>query len=100
MPHTHIRLRTLALLSASLMYLVPGLATADERFTPWDVARIKTVTSVVPSPDGSKVAYLLAVPRDPFTEADGPAMLQLHVVDVASGADTTFVASDSVGQPR
>ena len=100
MPHTRIRLRTLALLSASLMYLVPGLATADERFTPWDVARIKTVTSVVPSPDGSKVAYLLAVPRDPFTEADGPAMLQLHVVDVASGADTTFVASDSVAQPR
>jgi dipeptidyl aminopeptidase/acylaminoacyl peptidase len=99
MPLTRASLRLMAVLSVSLLCLAASV-DADDLFTPWDVARVRNVTSVVASPDGSKVAYLLAVPRDPLADADGPATLQLHVVDVASGADTTFVASDTVAQPR
>lgn len=86
--------------SVLLLYLGAAPVHAGELFTPWDVARLKSVTSVVPSPDGSKVAYLLAVPRDPLADADGPATQQLRVVDVASGVDRTFVATDSAAQPR
>jgi dipeptidyl aminopeptidase/acylaminoacyl peptidase len=100
MPLTRIRLRVVTVPSVLLLCLGAAAVHADELFTPWDVAKLRSVTSVMPSPDGSKVAYLLAVPRDPFAEADGPATQQLHVVDVATGADRTFVATDTVAQPR
>ena len=54
----------------------------------------------MPSPDGSRIAYLLAVPRDPFKEDDGPSWQELHVVEVAGGKDTTFVSRESLAQPQ
>jgi dipeptidyl aminopeptidase/acylaminoacyl peptidase len=56
------------------------LATAQERFTPHHVAKIRTVTSAAIAPDGQQVAYVLSVPRVPFQEDDGPAWDELHVV--------------------
>ena len=54
----------------------------------------------MPSPDGSRIAYLLSVPRDPFKEDDGPPWQELHVVEVASGKDMTFVSRESLAQPQ
>jgi dipeptidyl aminopeptidase/acylaminoacyl peptidase len=87
----------LAIVAALL--LSSQAAVADDVLTPWDVARIRTVSSVTPSPDGSRIAYLLAVPRDPMNEPDGPPWQELHAVDVATGKDTTFVSRDTLAQP-
>lgn len=56
---------------------------ATDTFTPHHVARIRTVGSAVVSPDGTMVAYTLAVPRTPLVDEDGGAWVELHIV----GAD-------------
>ena len=61
------------------LLVVVATATAQERFTPHDVAKIRTVTSAAISPDGQHVAYVLNIPRVPFEEEDGPAWEELHV---------------------
>jgi hypothetical protein len=43
----------------------------DNVFTPQHVARLRVVTEAVIAPDGSQVAYVLAVPRDLPREKDG-----------------------------
>ncbi|MDP1572167.1 MAG: S9 family peptidase [Vicinamibacterales bacterium] len=65
-------------------------AVAQEAFTPHHVAKIRTVAAVAPSPDGSEVAYVLAVPRIPFQDDDGAAWTELHVVK-AGGASRPYV---------
>ncbi len=98
--HRHSPLPAL-LTAVALLWSSTTALGADDLFTPWDVARIRAVSSVVPSPDGSRVAYLLGVPRDPFAEADGPAWQELHVVDVGTGKSTPFVAGrEQIAQPR
>lgn len=88
-------------LAVALVALGAQLAAADDRFTPWHVAKTRFATSATPSPDGTRIAYLLAVPRDPFAEADGPAWQELHVVDIATGQDVAFVtAREALSQPR
>src|SRR6516164_2046462 len=55
------------LLAASL---VEPRAVA-EVLTPKHVAKIRTVTAAEISPDGSRVAYVLSVPRRPIEDEDG-----------------------------
>ena len=64
---------------------------AQEVLTPHSVAQIRTVGEAAISPDGARVAYVLRIPRDPFSEPDGPEWNELHVVDQA-GKDATLVA--------
>ncbi len=58
-----------------------GFADQTELFTPAHVAKIRSVTDAVISPDGESIAYSLAVQRKPFVEPDGPAWTELHVAD-------------------
>jgi dipeptidyl aminopeptidase/acylaminoacyl peptidase len=88
------------LLLAALACSLASTAIAQDVFTPWNLAKVRGVSAVTPSPDGARVAYLLAVPRDPMTEADGGAWQELHVVEVATGRDTTFVGRDAIGSPQ
>lgn len=74
----------LALLSTAPLLAGEGV------FTPHHLARLRTVTAAALSPDGTQVAYLLSVPRNPFKEKDGPAWVELHVVDL-SGNSRPFV---------
>lgn len=62
--------------------------------TPHDVARIRTVSAPVVSPDGKRIAYLLNVPRDPLSEEDGTAWRRLQVFDVTSGTSREYVGGD------
>lgn len=62
-------------------------------FTPQDVARIRSVSSVAMSPDGSRIAYTLAVPRRPLVDDDGAAWAELHVVG-RDGRSRAFVSGD------
>ncbi|MEX0900726.1 MAG: S9 family peptidase [Gammaproteobacteria bacterium] len=67
--------------------------------TPEQVARIRTVTQVEVSPQGTHTAYLLSVPRTLITEEDGKPWSELHVVDHATGRVRPFVtATASVGR--
>ncbi len=68
---------TLALLA--LLLALP--LVAQQVFTPHHVARLRTVTEAVLSPDGENIACVLGVPRQAGKEKDGEAWAELHVVD-------------------
>ena len=70
-----------------------------EKFTPHHVAKIRAVTSAAISPDGSKVAYVLSVPRKPNVDEDGPSWAELHVVG-PDGKSRPFVTGEvNVAEP-
>ena len=68
--------------------------SANGGMTPHDVARIRTVSNAVVSPDGERVAFLVSVPRNPLEESDGTAWRRLHVLDVATGSSREYVGGD------
>ncbi len=80
-------LACLALLSAA------SRAAEPEKFTPQHVAKLRAVTSAAISPDGSKVAYVLSVPRRPGVDDDGPSWAELHVVG-PDGKSRAFVTGE------
>jgi dipeptidyl aminopeptidase/acylaminoacyl peptidase len=45
------------------------------------IAELRSVSQALISPDGGHIAYLLAVPRLPGEDEDGPAWTELHVID-------------------
>jgi dipeptidyl aminopeptidase/acylaminoacyl peptidase len=82
--------RTLAVAG---ILLAVSFHARPQGFTPAEVARLRSVTAVAMSPDGSRVAYVLAVPRRPVEDEDGPAWAELHVVG-RDGIDRPFVTGD------
>lgn len=72
----------------------------EELFTPRHVARLRAVRSAAMSPDGRRIAYSLLVQRDPYADEDegefedGPAWMELHLVDVESGRSRPFVTGE------
>ncbi len=77
---TRTRFRVSAVLLALLGSIAAPAARAEGGFTPRDVARTRSVTQVAMSPDASQIAYVLAVPRRPLEEDDGPGWAELRVV--------------------
>lgn len=76
-----MRLRRFGLSRLVLVLLVaPWPLAAADTLTPFDVARLRGVSAVAISPDGSRIAYTLLVPRRPMEEDDGPPWAELHVV--------------------
>jgi dipeptidyl aminopeptidase/acylaminoacyl peptidase len=72
-------------------FSMPLLAeSAEALFTPQHVSRLRTVASAAISPDGKHIAYTLIVPRDPLTDENGTAWVELHVVD-RNGRSRPFV---------
>lgn len=69
---------------------------ADQLWTPQHVAKLRTVTSAIMSPDGTQIAYTLLVPRDPYGEDfdDGGAWSELHVVAVDGSAPRPYIVGD------
>lgn len=81
-------------LSLVLALLIPFTASAqDTLWTPQHVAKLRIVTEAVISPDGTQVAYVLAVPRDLSKEKDGGSWTELHVVDT-KGNSTPFITGE------
>jgi dipeptidyl aminopeptidase/acylaminoacyl peptidase len=80
----------LASWSLSLLLTLPLAAAAQDTFTPHHIAKLRIVTEAVISPDGTQVAYILAVPRDLAKEKDGGSWTELHVVDT-KGNSTPFI---------
>jgi dipeptidyl aminopeptidase/acylaminoacyl peptidase len=73
---------------------VAGLSARE--MTPLDVARQRAVTTVAFSPDGAHIGYLLAVPRRPFVEENGPSWQELHVVGPDGGSRPFVVGQVNV----
>ena len=74
-----VRPLIIALLAGTLL-AGEGLGADPEKFTPHHVAKLRAVTAAAISPDGSKVAYILSVPRKAGVDDDGPSWAELHVV--------------------
>lgn len=93
-----------SLLSPPLVAPAPS-ASPGVGLAPGDVARLKEVTSFAMAPDGTRVAYVLSVPRsipgpDAGSDAgpdtgpgDGPAWAELHVVGV-DGVSRPYVTGE------
>jgi dipeptidyl aminopeptidase/acylaminoacyl peptidase len=70
-------------LQVLLIVLSLGVATsANDKFSPSDLFRLKTVDQALISPDGSQVCFSADVPRHPLDgEHDGPPWKELNLVD-------------------
>src|SRR5271168_3763686 len=80
-----------SLFAGVILLALPYAGVAqDNLFTPQHVAKLRVVTEAVIAPDGTQVAYVLAVPRDLAKEKDGGAWTELHVVDT-KGNSTPFI---------
>ena len=84
---------TLRRLGASLsLAVLSTLAAAQEGvLTPHDVAALRAVSSAAISPDGTTIAYTLAVPRKPGVDEDGSAWVELHVIQRDGSSPRPFV---------
>lgn len=84
--------RALILVAAGIFLLLGSVnvSAQSDPFTPYDIAKIKTVIDAKLSPDGSSTAYTLNVQRNPFEDEDGDAWSELHVVD-AEGNVRPFI---------
>jgi dipeptidyl aminopeptidase/acylaminoacyl peptidase len=93
------RLGSVVLAGRYLLLLISFLsahtALGDEVITPRHIARLRSVSAAVMSPDGDHIAYVLQVPRDPFAKddefEDGPPYAELHVISVDNGEDTAYI---------
>src|SRR5260370_41033108 len=77
-------------IAAAAVLLFPVIGFSQDTFTPQHIAKLRIVTEAVISPDGSQVAYVLAVPRDLAKEKDGGSWTELPVVDT-KGHPTPFI---------
>lgn len=87
MTHRHLTLRILA-----VVLLLAATASAAE-WTPQAANALRSVSNVAVSPDGSAIAYILSVPRDPFEADNGAAWGELHVVG-KDGTPRPFITGD------
>jgi dipeptidyl aminopeptidase/acylaminoacyl peptidase len=71
---------------------VQAAVQAPKVMTPELVAKIRSVGSAVMSPSGTHVAYSVQVQRKPFVHDDGPAWMELHVLDLATGESRPYVS--------
>ncbi len=78
------------LVSLTPLSFVHAKGPAEEALTEVMVAEIRHVSSVRISPNGELTAYTLSVPRPIYTDDDGPAWAELHVVD-NNGQSRAFV---------
>ena len=90
-----------AVASAAIGALLVGLLTLNtssalpttagtDALTPMHVAQLRSAAEVAVSPDGSRVAWVRQMPRDPKAEGDGTPWHELRVVD-RSKRDQAFV---------
>ena len=75
---------------ALLFLLAAWPLAAANTLSSFDVAKLRSVTAVAISPDGSRIAYTLSVPRRALEEDDGAAWAELYVVG-RDGVSRPFV---------
>jgi len=68
-----------------------SMAAEPSTLTPVHVSKLRMASSIKISPDGSKTAYLLRVPRRPFVDPNGSSYAELHIVD-QNGVDRPYIS--------
>ncbi len=98
--------RLLCLLGVVAIGLASSSTLAAERgMTSRDVARLDYVGAAIISPDGARIAYTLARPRDPFHDyaeyepgyEDGGPKTELRVMNVSDGSSVAYITSGGFG---
>jgi len=91
-----------SLWALALLLCTPFVALADG-IVPEDVAGLNYIGSAYMSPDGSKIAYTVAYPRNPYQEPaeyeakfkDGTSMTELRVFDLATESSKVYLARET-----
>ena len=94
---TTYRTRSRNALRALVLVILLGVAPptlAAQGITPEQVVAIERVTSVVMSPDGSRIAYTLSKPRS-LDEDFGRARSELWMIPADGGEATAIVRAPS-----
>lgn len=87
-----MRLAPAVLLSLATLFAAPAFAA--EELTPERVVGLRGVGSARISPDGSRIAYTVSVPRKPNVDDDGKPWVELHVADTKAGTTRVFVGGE------
>ena len=83
--------RIAVFLLVHLFLVFPALA--QDYLTLEEIVGLNRVVSVAMSPSGDRIAYLRQVPRELYVDADGPAYVELHTVDL-EGNSTAYVTGN------
>lgn len=86
-----MKIATLALVISLVTIGFARAKAGDDVLTAQDVARIRSVTAAEISPDGKRVAFLRAVPRNPGVDEDGAPWTELWVLDLEDGRERPFI---------
>jgi dipeptidyl aminopeptidase/acylaminoacyl peptidase len=88
-----LRGRVVLLWSVALGAVGLTQVRATDVFTPSHVAKVRGVVSAEISPDGKHIAYLLAVPRQPYEDENGSPWIELHMID-SDGTSRPFITGE------
>jgi len=80
------------ILASFTLSLAPFLPLAADGLTFEQLAALRSVGSVELSPDGSRIAYTLTVPRRPGHDENGPARTELRVTATDGSWDRVYVS--------
>lgn len=76
-------MRTKTLILSVLAATVTSISLAQNGpLTLEDIVQLRQVAGAQISPDGSRIAYLLEVPRTPYVDESGGAYRELHITDL------------------
>ncbi|MCH7779582.1 MAG: S9 family peptidase [Acidobacteria bacterium] len=80
------------ILASFTLSLAPFLPLVADGLTFEQLAALRSVGSVELSPDGSRIAYTLTVPRRPGHDENGPARTELRVTATDGSWDRVYVS--------
>ncbi|MEM7048111.1 MAG: S9 family peptidase [Acidobacteriota bacterium] len=66
---------------------------AERAITAEDIDALRSVNAAEISPDGTRIAYTVSIPRNPFEEDNGPAWSELHVIG-SDGVSRPFITGE------
>jgi len=99
---THRNIVRRSLWALALVMCAPLMAQADG-ITPEDIAGLNYIGSAQMSPDGTKIAYTVAYPRNPYEEPaeyaakfkDGTSLTELRVYDIACESSKVYLSRET-----
>lgn len=86
---------TIALLLGTTPAATAPTPEAPTVITPDLMAQLRTVHTAKISPDGKRIAYTLAIPRDPFADDDGGSWVELHITGSRPGTSRPYIFGET-----
>jgi dipeptidyl aminopeptidase/acylaminoacyl peptidase len=89
-----MRTRIVVAITLALLAVLSSADAAPAPMTPRQVAELQAMSAAVISPNGLHVAATRTVPRQLFSDKDGPAYAELIVIDLPSGTIRPFITGE------